>query len=181
MLPMQGLTAQGPPHEIPPEASADYSHTGWEGGFERDHTEVYTYSAGDDVKIVIRLNEVFHEEPDEDLPEDDPNRWAVDKRYSTWRGECRLYGDPREEQTSELFQMGQSTRTDPSDHRREANVAFVYAENAIDSADEVILELLTKTPEAWFHAALTHRGAAWQGWTRSYQQVAGKVEAPIWI
>ena len=48
-------------------------------------------------------------------------------------------------------------------NRREANVAFVYAENAIDSADEVILELLTKTPEAWFHAALTHRGAAWQG------------------
>ena len=72
MLPMQGLTAQGPPHEIPPEASADYSHTGWEGGFERDHTEVYTYSAGDDVKIVIRLNEVFHEEPDEDLPEERP-------------------------------------------------------------------------------------------------------------
>ena len=124
---MQGLTAQGLPHNIPPEAGADYSDTGWEGGFERNHTEVYTYSAGDDVKLVIRVNEVPYEETDEDLPEDHPDRWKVDKRYSTWRGECRLYGDPREERTNELFQMGQSMRTDLNERQREANVAFVYA------------------------------------------------------
>ena len=105
----------------------------------------------------------------------------MDKGYSTWRGECRLYGDPREEELQELLQLGQSVRTEPDDRRREANVAFIYAEVAIDSADEVIQELLLKVPEAWLHAALTWRGAVWQGWTQSYQNVAGKVLAPMWI
>ena len=60
MLPMQDLAAQGLPHDIPPEASADYSHTGWESGFERDGSEVYTYTAGEDYDmLVIRINEVF--------------------------------------------------------------------------------------------------------------------------
>ena len=64
MLPMQGLTDQGPPHEIPPEAAADYSHTGWEGGFERGGPEVYTYTAGEDYDmLVIRIDEVFYDEP----------------------------------------------------------------------------------------------------------------------
>ncbi len=43
------------------------------------------------------------------------------------------------------------------------------------------MELLIKTPKAWLYAALTHQGAVWQGWTQSYQRVAGKVEAPMWI
>ncbi len=181
MLPMQGLTAQGLPHDIPPEASADYSHTGWESGFERDGSEVYMYTAGDNDMLVIRVNEVFDDDPDEDYSPDDPEHWAVDKRYSTWRGECRLYGDPREEELQELFRLSQSVRTDPDDRQREANVAFVYAEVAIETADEVILELPVKVPEAWLHAALTWKGAIWQGWTESYQQVAGQVPAPMWI
>ena len=101
MLPMQGLTDQGPPHEIPPEAAADYSHTGWEGGFERGGPEVYTYTAGEDYDmLVIRIDEVFYDEPnddfpedeldeefpddelDEESPEDERERWEVDKRYS---------------------------------------------------------------------------------------------------
>lgn len=53
-------------------------------------------------------------------------------------------------------------------------MSFIYAEAAIDYADEVICELLLKIPEHWLHEALTHRGAVWQGWTASYQQVAGK-------
>ena len=182
MLPMQGLTAQGLPHEIPPEAGADYSHTGWEGSFQRGGSEVYTYTAGEDYDmLVIRVDEIFHDEPDEDYSPDEPEHWEVDKRYSSWRGECRLYGDPREEDFQELFQLGQSVRTDPDDRDREANVAFIYAEVAIESPDDVILELLREVPEAWLHAALTWRGAVWQGWTESYQQVAGNVIAPIWI
>ena len=191
MLPMQGLTDQGPPHEIPPEAAADYSHTGWEGGFERGGPEVYTYTAGEDYDmLVIRIDEVFYDEPnddfpddelDEESPEDQRERWEVDKRYSTWRGECRLYGDPRDEEIYELLQLGQSVRTDPDDRRREANVSFIYSEVAIESPDDVILELLLRVPEAWLQAALTWRGAIWHGWTQSYQNVAGKVLAPTWI
>ena len=32
MLPMQGRTGRGLSHDTPPEASADYNHTGWEDG-----------------------------------------------------------------------------------------------------------------------------------------------------
>ena len=94
MLPMQGRTGQGLSHDTPPEASADYSHTGWEDGLERDHSEVYTYTAGDRDMLVIRVNEVLFDEPDEDYSPDDPEHWKIDKQYSTWRGECRLYGAP---------------------------------------------------------------------------------------
>ena len=59
MLPMQGVAAQGLPHSIPPEASADYSPTGWESGLERDGSEVYVYTAGEDDMLVIRINEVI--------------------------------------------------------------------------------------------------------------------------
>ncbi len=149
--------------------------TGWEDGLERDHSEVYTYTAGDRDMLVIRVNEVLFDEPDEDYSPGDPEHWKIDKQYSTWRGECRLHGDPREEEIQELLQLGQSVRTDPDDRRREANVAFVYAEVAIASPDDVILELLCKIPQ------LTWQGAVWQGWTRSYQRTAGKVEAPVWI
>ena len=176
MLPMQGVAAQGLPHSIPPEASADYSPTGWESGLERDGSEVYVYTAGEDDMLVIRINEVLYDEPNDDLPPDDPEYWDVNKRYSTWRGECRLYGNPEEERTQELFQLAQSTRTEPGNRHRESNVAFIYAA-AIDSADEVILDLLLKTPESWLHEALTHPGAVWQRWIKSYQGVAGT----MWI
>ena len=72
-------------------------------------------------------------------------------------------------------------RTDPDDRRREANVAFVYAEVVIASPDDVILELPCKITQAWLRAALTWQGAVWQGWTQSYQRTAGKVEALVWI
>ena len=72
-------------------------------------------------------------------------------------------------------------RTDLDDRRREANVSFIYAEVAIESPDDVILELLLRVPEAWLHAALTWRGAVWHGWTQSYRNVAGNVVAPFWI
>ena len=79
-----------------------------------------------------------------------------------------------------LFDLGESHRRDPGDNHREANVAFTYAHSA-PSADEALLRLLMKAPSEWLHDAYTYQGRIWQGWTESYQQVAGKVAPPIWL
>ena len=123
---------------------------------------------------MIRIREDFFDEPDEDLPEDDPDRFAIDKALSYWNAECRYYGEP------ELFELGDDHRQDPDDRRREANVAFTYYDSA-PSADEALLRLLMKAPPEWLHDAYTYQGRIWQGWTESYQQVAGKVVTPIWL
>ena len=41
MVTMQGLAVQELPHDIPPEASADYSHTRWPGKLDIDGSELY--------------------------------------------------------------------------------------------------------------------------------------------
>lgn len=86
--------------------------------FERDGSEVYTYTASDDM-LVIRIEEVLDEEPNEDYSPDEPEHWAVDKRTPLGAGNAALYGDPRGERTEELFQLGQSVRTDPNDREKE--------------------------------------------------------------
>ena len=92
---MPALTSQGLPHDIPIEASADYSHAGWESGFELDGSGAYVYTAGDGEMLVIRTEEVFCGEPNEDLSPEVLNYWAADQRYFTWRGGCCLYGNPQ--------------------------------------------------------------------------------------
>ena len=173
MVSMQSLAAQQLPHDILPEAARDYSHTGWEGKLDIDGSELYEYTA-DFGRLVIRIREDFFDEPDEDRSEDDPDRYAIDKSLSYWNAECRYYGDP------ELFHLGETHRQEPGDSSREANAAFTYW-NSAPSADAAIIHLLAKAPKAWLHDAETYESRIWQGWTQSYQLVAGKVVAPIWL
>ena len=172
MLTMQGVAAQGLPHSIPDEAASDHSHTGWTGGFERDGSECYEFRASGDT-VIIQLHEILSEEPNEDLPADHPDRWAADKSQSDWISECLFHG------SIELFNLGQDSYIPREGDTMRAQ-ARAY-DDGPGNADETLSALLLQIPESWLHEALTHRGAVWQGWTESYQKVAGKVTAPMWI
>ena len=120
---------------------------------------------------MVIIREDFFDEPEDELPEDDPPRYGIDKRLSYWNAECRYYGQP------ELFPLGESYCQDDGDSKPEANVAFTYWDSAV-SADEALLCLLMKIPREWLHEAKTWQGSIWHGWTETYQPVAGKVAPP---
>ena len=162
---------QGLPHEMPLGASGDYRRTGWDSRLEIDGSELYEYSA-DFGRLVIIIREDLYDEPDEDYAEDDPQRYQIDKRLSYWHAECRYYGEP------ELFSLGDSAWQDPGDRRRQANIAFKYGD-VVESADAALLQILQRAPQEWLHDAYTYPGRIWQGWTQSYQNMAGRVPPPI--
>ena len=101
------------------------------------------------------------------------DRWAADENRFDWLGECFFHGNV------ELFHQGQEYHI-PKEGDATRAQARIYVGNPGD-ADEVLLDLLTQVPEIWLHDALTYRDAVWQGWTESYQPVAGKVPTPTWI
>ena len=84
---MRALSRQGLPHDISPEAAADHGETGWTGGFERDGSERYRYDSPEGT-LRIEISESFCEEPNEELGENHPDYWAINKEHSGWDAEC---------------------------------------------------------------------------------------------
>ena len=123
---------------------------------------------------MIRIAEIFDEEPNDDLPEDHPDYWAVDKRYSRWNAVCRFYTD------ANLFELGQVHYCDRKSLNPNDNMGVIYGDSR-ETPDEALLHLLSCIPKEWLHASETWPGAIWQGWTNSYQSTAGRITAPIWI
>ena len=161
-----GVEGQGLPHNIPPEASAEYPETGWESGFERDGSEVYQYQSPDfDKSLLIKICEIFDDEPNEELGEDDPDYWAVNKEYSTWTAECNLTGH------DDLWHLAEAT------NERHAAIYVIMAETAQEAIDLIVSQI----PDAWMTACETSAPAIREGWSQSYAEVAGKVPAPMWI
>ena len=165
MLTMRALSRQGLPHDIPPEASVDHTGTGWSGGFERDGSEIYRYDSPEGT-LRIEISESFCEEPNEELGENHPGYWEVDKEHSGWDAEC-VYS-------------GEETLRNLSEYRKADRSAAVYADS-MESAQEAVEEISRRIPRAWLAASGASREKVLQGWKDSYSRVAGKVHAPMWI
>ncbi len=136
MLNMQSVAMQGLPHDISPEASADYTYTGWISGFERDGSEVYKYISNDNF-LKIKIWEQFEED----------DNYFIDKEYSSWITQV-WYNN---EEQIDIYDMDGAT--------------------AIESLENVLKRIIYSD-----HAIIARKG-----WLRSYNNIAGKVFAPMWI
>lgn len=136
MITMQNVSRQGLSHDIQPDASANYSDTGWSGGFERDGSEIYEYISHDNF-LKIRIWEQF---------EEDENGY-INKQYSSW-----------------VIQVWY-------DDEEQYDLCDVNGIDATKSLENVLKKI----------KYINYITQAREGWRTSYQNIAGKVFAPIWI
>ena len=127
---------------------------------------MYQYQSPDfDKSLLIKICEVFDDEPKEELGEDDSDYWAVNKEYSAWTAECNLTGH------DDLWHLAEAT------NERHAAVYVLMAETAQEAVDMMVSQI----PDAWLTACETSASAISNGWSQSYAQVAGTVPALMWL